>query len=370
MDKSLKEKCFLIAFGVVLFAALINVELLIDVLRRAGVLIFPVILGLILAFILNVPMNGFQKKITRLLNKAGREIKPKTVNIISLFLTLLCILCVVVLAGWLLVPELVNSVNSAYEMFKGKWPELRVYLEQYDINTTYISTWLAGFNAEDMINKAINGAGTFANHIADFANTTVSGVATAGIAIVVAIYVLLSKITLVRHSKKLCYAYLKKKVADKICYISKLVNDTYARFISGQCLEAIILGLLIFIAFSVFRLPYAGITAILTSIFAFIPYIGAFCACGIGAVLTLLAEPSKVIVCIIVYLVVQFIENQFIYPNVVGNSVGLSPLWTLLAVFIGGKMFGLLGMILFIPLAAVIYSLIRDDANRRLQMLY
>ena len=147
-----------------------------------------------------------------------------------------------------------------------------------------------------------------------------------------------------------------------------LLRDTYARFLSGQCVEAIILGLLILIAFTIFRLPYAGITAMLTSICAFIPYIGAFCACGIGALLTLLAEPSKVIVCIIVYLVVQFIENQFIYPNVVGSSVGLSPLWTLIAVFVGGKLFGLLGMILFIPLAAVLYILVREDANRRLEL--
>lgn len=121
MDKSLKEKCFLVAFGVILFSVLMNFKLLVDILQNIGALIFPVVLGLILAFVLNVPMNGFQKKITRILNKAGKKINPKTANVISLFLTLLCILFVIVMAVWLLVPELVASVNSAYDMFRDKW---------------------------------------------------------------------------------------------------------------------------------------------------------------------------------------------------------------------------------------------------------
>lgn len=366
MDKSLKEKIFLIAFGGALLGAVFNMEMLVSMIRQLGGLIFPVVLGLILAFVLNVPMRGLQKKLTALLSKTGKSPNPKMVNIVSLFLTLLCILLVIVLAVRLIVPELVTSINSAYDMFKEKWPELQVMLEDYDIDTEAVTAWMAGFDAENMLSKIINGAGFFATHIADFANTTVSGLTTAGIAFVIAVYVLLSKITLSRHSRKFCRAYLSRKNIERVYRISRLINDTYARFISGQCLEAVILGCLIFIAFCIFRLPYAGITAILTSIFAFVPYIGAFCACGIGALLTLLADPSKVFLCIIVYLAVQFIENHFIYPNVVGNSVGLSPLWTLIAVVAGGKLFGLLGMILFIPLAAVIYALVREDANKRI----
>ena len=132
-------------------------------------------------------------------------------------------------------------------------------------------------------------------------------------------------------------------------------------------MEAILLGCLIVLAFSLFRLPYAGLTGFLTSLFAFVPYVGAFASCFIGALLTLLAAPSKVLLCVLVYLAVQFIENQFIYPHVVGNSVGLSPLWTLIAALLGGKMFGLPGIIFFIPLVAVIYSLVRENTNRKLK---
>ena len=368
MDKSMKEKCLLIVFALALFAVFYNIQLVLGLLRQVGSIIFPVVLGLVLAFILNVPMNGFSKKMVRLAERMGRHPGQKAVNMVSLLLTVICIILVIFIAGWLLVPELINSVNSAYDMFRDKWPQLSVLLQKYDVDTDYITTWLAGFNAETLIKNIVNGAGSVANHVVDVASTTVTGVVSAGVAIVVSIYVLLSKITLGRHCRKICYAYLKKSTADRIFHVAGLLRDTYARFLSGQCVEAIILGLLILIAFTIFRLPYAGITAMLTSICAFIPYIGAFCACGIGALLTLLAEPSKVIVCIIVYLVVQFIENQFIYPNVVGSSVGLSPLWTLIAVFVGGKLFGLLGMILFIPLAAVLYILVREDANRRLEL--
>lgn len=368
MDKSMKEKCLLIVFALALFAVFYNIQLVMGFLKQVGSITFPVVLGLVLAFVLNVPMNGFSKKIMKLADKLGRHPGQKLVNMVSLLLTIICIILVIFLAGWLLVPELINSVNSAYDMFREKWPELSVLLQKYDIDTDYITTWLAGFNADTLIKNIVNGAGSVANHVVDVASTTVSGVVSAGVAIVVSIYVLLSKITLSRHCRKICYAYLKKRTADRIYHVAVLLKDTYARFLSGQCVEAIILGLLILTAFTIFRLPYAGITAMLTSICAFIPYIGAFCACGIGALLTLLAEPSKVIVCIIVYLVVQFIENQFIYPNVVGSSVGLSPLWTLIAVFVGGKLFGLLGMILFIPLAAVMYTLVKEDANRRLEL--
>ena len=184
---------------------------------------------------------------------------------------------------------------------------------------------------------------------------------------IIAIYVLLSKVSLTRQCKKMIYAHLSKNHADKICYISSLVNETYSKFFSGQCIEAVILGLLIFIAFTVFRLPYANLIAVLTAILSFIPYIGAFASCFIGALLIVMVDPWKGLLSIVVYQVVQFIENQFIYPRVVGGSVGLAPLWTLSAALIGGNLFGAIGMIFAIPVTAVLYVLLKDDANRRLQ---
>ena len=123
---------------------------------------------------------------------------------------------------------------------------------------------------------------------------------------------------------------------------------------------------LIFLSFSVAGIPYAGLTAVLTAAFAFVPYIGAFLSCAFGILFTLLAAPNKALLCLIVYQATQFVENQFIYPHVVGNSVGLSPFWTLLAVLLGGKLFGVLGMIFFIPLMALVSQLLHESIERRL----
>ena len=146
-----------------------------------------------------------------------------------------------------------------------------------------------------------------------------------------------------------------------------LARNTYTKFLSGQCVEAIILGLLMFCAFSLLRLPYAGIVSMLASVCAFIPYFGAFLSCGIGVFLTAISSPPQAIVCLFVYISVQFVENQFIYPRVVGTSVGLSPLWTLLAAMAGGKLMGLIGIIFFIPLTAVIYTLVRENTTQKLE---
>lgn len=184
--------------------------------------------------------------------------------------------------------------------------------------------------------------------------------------ITVLIYVLIGWRELSSQSKRALYAYCKESVADRICHISKLAHDTYAKFLSGQCVEVMILGTLIFLSFSVAGIPYAGLTAVLTAAFAFVPYIGGFLSCAFGILFTLLAAPNKALLCLIVYQATQFVENQFIYPHVVGNSVGLSPFWTLLAVLLGGKLFGVLGMIFFIPLMALVSQLLHESIERRL----
>ena len=207
---------------------------------------------------------------------------------------------------------------------------------------------------------------TIIGSVVSVAGSTISTVVNAAVSLVIMFYVLVGKQELGKQTRRALYAYCKESVADKVCHIAKLSHDTYAKFLSGQCVEVLILGTLIFLSFSIFRIPYAGLTAVLTAAFAFVPYIGAFLSCAIGMLLTLLAEPNKVILCLIVYQAAQFVENQFIYPHVVGSSVGLSPFWTLLAVLLGGKMFGVLGIIFFIPLMAVISQLLHENIEHRL----
>lgn len=375
MDKKMKQNLILIASGVILFAAVMNINYVMTFIKDVMGLFLPLIIGFIMAFVLSVPMNGFEK----LLRKIGRKIKPKlpkkikinvkdkTISTISLLLTVISILLVIYILGKVAVPQIVESVKSIGIMIKEKWPQWAKTLQKYNVDTAPITEWVKNLDFENLIKNVLSGAGTFINVVVGTAASTISIMGTIAIAVVIMFYVLLSKKELIRHGKKIVYAYLSKEKADKIVYVSKLSCDVFAKFLSGQCIEACVLGGMMFVGFWLFKLPYAGMIAMLTCVSAFIPYIGAFMSCAIGVVLTLIANPSQAIMCFIVYQVIQFIENQFIYPNVVGNSVGLSPLWTLIAVLVGGKLFGLLGMIFFIPIVAVLYILFRESVNKKLK---
>lgn len=176
-----------------------------------------------------------------------------------------------------------------------------------------------------------------------------------------------SKESLVYNTKKFINAHIKEKTSHFIFLTAKLVDEKYTKFLSGQCVEACILGILMLIILSILGIPYASLIAVFTAFCAFIPYVGAFLSWFIGAFLILLADSSKVIIYIIAYVITQFVENQFIYPHVVGTSVGLSALWTIIAVFIGSKLFGLFGMIFFIPLFAVIVELVNRYTEKKLE---
>lgn len=363
MHQKTKQILFFITFGIVLFAVSMNLPTVLQFLKKIVGLVFPILIGLIIAFVLNVPMTGIERRLEKLFAKTKYRLKGQLLHGISLLLTLAAIILVITLAFTMAIPALVESAKSIYPLVQEKWPEWVAVLETYEIDMTMISELVSEIDFGKLSGRAGNILGSAVN----VATSTISGITSVGFGFVIAIYMLLSKHTLAAQVKKLTYANLEKKVADRLVYVAALVRETYTKFLSGQCVEAIVLGCLIFLAYSIFRLPYAGLIGFLTSLFAFVPYIGAFAACAIGAFLVLLAAPEKLLLCIIVYMVVQFVENQFIYPHVVGTSVGLSALWTLIAALIGGKLFGLAGIIFFIPLAAVLYTLVREDTNRKLK---
>lgn len=365
MDKKTKNYMLLIAFAVVIYAAATNFGAVLAFLGKLVSLVLPLIIGLILAFVLSVPMNGFEKLLGNLLKNAKFPAKEKLLPVLSFVLTIASVLLIAVLAVTLLIPELVSSIRGVAEQVQLKLPQWMAVLNSYNIDTQQMTDWLNSINMEGLIATLTGSAGFVLDSVLNISTTIVSVVINGGLGIVIMVYVLLSRKTLKRQCRRVLYAYLSREKADGIVHVLSLIYQTYAKFFSGQCLESCILGSLIFIAFSIARLPYAGLVAVLTGICAFIPYVGSFISCSIGALLTLLSNPAQALLCIVVYLVVQFVENQFIYPNVVGNSVGLPPLFTLLAVMLGGKLFGIIGMIFFIPLMAVVYALVREDVQRR-----
>ena len=362
MDKKLKQQFLLVAFGVALYAALMNLGAVALFLRRFASLLTPVITGLLMAFVLSVPMLGIAKRLKRRMPQA----KEKTIDALSLALTVLCVVVAVVLLCVLALPQLAASLGSIGTLVKEHWPDWARLLSDYGVDTSELTERIAALDWKTVIDRALTGAGALIGSVMDIAGTTVSAVMNVVFAAVIMFYVLTDRRNLARGAKRLLFAGLKEERAEYICRVARLTHDTYAKFLSGQCVEVVILGTMIFLAFTLCGIPYAGLTAALTAAFAFVPYVGALASCAIGVLLTLLAQPDKALLCLIVYQAVQFVENQFIYPHVVGGSVGLAPLWTLLAALLGGKLFGLVGIVFFIPLMAVALQLVHERTARRL----
>ena len=358
MNSKIKQYGIIVAFGVILLAALFRLEYILKFTGCIMDILLPVIVGAVLAFIINVPITKFQKLIKRVVKK---ELKQSTLILLSFILTLVSLMIILAFVAFAIVPKLIISVQEIYVKALDKMPIWSDVLHSYGIEIPNNLDWLNIINIEDAILKIGEEFPGLLSTIVGKASSTFSKVITIVSAIVIMFHITFSKNNLMRQIKKLIYANLRTSWADKIVYVAELIRDTYTKFLTGQFIEAIILGVLMFIALSIFRIEYAGLIAILTSICAFI-------SCGVAVILTLLNSPEQAIVCFVVYEVVQFIENQFIYPKVVGDSVGMSPLFTFLAVLLGGKLFGIVGILFFIPLTAVVYTLVKDDTNKKLNV--
>lgn len=375
-DQKTRRALFLIAFGVCLYAAMMHLDVVLGALSAAVDIFFPVLLGLGFAFVLNVPVSGMERLLHRAVGllPEGRCPGEGAITMASIVLVLIAIAGVAVLGVTMLVPELIASARTVAPLLAERLPEIEESLAANGVDVEKLAQFFQGAGASSATAAAGSGAqgllnlglGSIASSVFAAARSTVSVLSSSVFAFVIAVYVLASKRTLGRQVNRVMDAHLAPGHAARIRHVASLATDTYSKFLSGQCLEACILGTLIFLAFSLFRLPYAGLIGFLTALFAFVPYVGAFASCAIGAFLTLLASPEHALLCVIVYLAVQFIENQFIYPHVVGSSVGLSALWTLIAALVGGKLFGIVGIVFFIPIVAVLYELFRQWTNARL----
>ncbi len=363
IDRRTKQAMLVTVLGVSLYVGLMNLSVVIAFVGELIGLIRPVIAGSILALFIHVPMKGIQKKLTAFFSSRPRHPSDKTILILSFAGTVFCALLILALMLLLLVPELVTSSQRLYAQIL----ERIHYLEGQEFDVAWVEELLAKIDRKSIAQTLREALDGFLPNVVDALSSTVSLVMTACFAVIVSIYISMGKETLCRHCRKLVMAYLSPVWADRALLFSRTFVRPFSNFLTGQCTEAVILGTLMFLAFSVFRLPYGSLVGVLTAVCAIIPYVGAFLSSAISVILTLFIAPDLVIRCIIVYSVVQFVENQFIYPRVVGSSVGLPPLYTLIAAMVGGKLFGIMGILFFIPLMAVTVELVKADANGRIQ---
>ena len=364
----MKKWVVLVLAGVLAFWGLNNLKLIFDVLGNIYRVFSPFILGFVLAYILNIPMMKVEKLLKKAIPDKYEDKYSGVIRLFSIVLSILLLLLILSFVAFLLIPELIENIESLMNniptFIEGGKDFVIDLLDKYpDIQKEIEVMFAESGNVSGIVSSIFT---YIINGIVGFVSGLVSGFVYIFTGIIFAIYMLCQKEHLVDGIKKLVYAFIDKRKANKIMDISKLTNKTFSRFISGQCVEAIILGTIIFVVCLLCGFPYALIIGVLTAITALIPIFGGLIACAVGAVLIAITNPIQALIFIAVFVIIQQIEGNVIYPKVVGKSVGLSPLWTLLAITVGGNLFGVVGMLIGLPLASVVYAIGKESIVKKL----
>lgn len=332
-------------------------------------IISPFVVGAALAFILNVPMRSIERRLTKVK-------KDGTRRAISLVLTLICILLVLYGVIYLLIPQVTETVESLVGTLPGFFTRVQQSVMIYLDENPELFEWVSGYtdlNSFDwgkLIEKAITLVteqlgGFFDKAIATVVNLG-NGIFNAVLSLVFAVYCLGRKEILARQGRRVLYSLLPEKICDETVRILRMTNATFGNFISGQCLEAVILGLMFAICMTIFGMPYMPLVSVIIMVTALVPIVGAFVGCILGAFFILVVDPALAFWFVVMFLALQQIEGNLIYPRVVGTSIGLPGMWVLVAVAVGGDLMGVGGMLLMIPLTSVLYALAREFTQRRL----
>ena len=369
---SMKKIRELIIFTALLAAALWKFEVVIDVLKTIWGIIFPFALGGAIAFVINVPMSFLEKMIFGKI-KAGKKKNKKLARPVSLLLTMILAVGVVVLVMFGVIPQLTRTMGTLMMSIADFIPQMQGWIRDFSHNNQDIMNYVnqIQFQPDQAIQWGISilgsGAGNMMSTTMSAVSSIVSGLATFFIAFSFACYILFQKEQLHIQIRKVCFAFLSKQKANALLKICSLIYRTFANFLTGQCVEAVILGTMFFVALTVIRLPYALLIGVLIAFTALIPIFGAFVGLAVGVFLMLMVNPMDALIFTITFFVLQQIEGNLIYPYVVGNSVGLPSIWVLVAVTVGGSMMGIVGMLIFIPTVSVIYTLFREWVYARLE---
>ena len=377
---NLKKILGIIAFTVLLYAALQRWEMIAAGLQTAFGYVFPFVLGACVAFVLNVPMRFIEIRIIEKWIKDPKNYLYKNRRAISLVITLILVAGVLFFVFFQVVPALVDTIGTVIEQSQVAIQALQRWAYQLGDRYPDIAQKITQQITEIRLDwdEIIQKVGAWLRSAGSQVVTSTIGVATSVVgkvvnfflALIFSFYVLMQKEKLSRQCKQLLYAFLPEKVVERFLHIASLSSLTFARFLSGQCLEACILGGMFFVAMTLLGFPYALLIGVLIAFTALIPIFGAMIGLVVGAFLLLMVEPVKALWFIVLFFILQQLEGNLIYPHVVGNSVGLPSIWVLVAVTVGGNAMGIPGMLLFIPISSVIYALLREDVYGRLRRRY
>ena len=367
--KDLRNLLKVIIIAIIIYWGINNFGIIGTVFGKIIEIIFPFILGGALAFILNIPMTFFENKLSKIKNKKRKSLINKNlIRFISLILAIIVITFILYLIINLIVPELIDIIKLLVSNIPYYAEEINKFINSNTENIQEIDSLISGmnFDTDSIKNELMEILSSVLSSSVSLVMGVVGLITNLIIAIIFAIYILTSKEKLKNQVLRIIKAYCKKEKAIKIIEIGRITNKTFKNFLTVQALEATILGSLCIIGMLILKIPYAVPIGVLVGVTALIPVVGAFIGIIIGAILILSAEPIKVITFIIFVLILQQVEGNVIYPRVVGGSVGLPGMWVLVAVTVGGSLFGILGMLLGVPVFSVIYSMIKKDTEKRL----
>jgi len=369
VNKKTILRIFLGAAGCIILYWLLNEHEKVKMVFNAALnILSPFIIGGCFAFILNVPMRFFESKLTKI-NGVGLR---RTVALVLTFVAVLIVLGGVFL---LLIPQLIETVElflpAVYE-FTAKTAEYFNNLLNENPDVMVLLQNSGGSGGIDFAAVVPNIVSLFGNSMTTILQGAVSTIGSVAsfamdlfVAIVFAVYCLFQKETLARQGRKILYAFTKERFADRVIHILRLSNSTFSNFLSGQCIEVCILGVMIAVSMAILKLPYIPLVSVLVAITAFIPIVGAWIGCVVGAFFMLVNDPMQAVWFLLMFLIVQQIEGNLIYPKVVGNSIGLSGMWVIVAISVGGDLFGIVGMLLMIPFASVIQTILKEEVAIR-----
>lgn len=374
LDKeNMKKIRGLIVFTAIILVGVWNYKVVLDGLGFIGSVIFPFVLGGAIAFVLNVPMRYIEERLFGSKKMKKNKAAQRLARPASFLLTLIFVVGIVATVVFVVAPALGDTFMNLGRNIQAFVPQVQEWAENMFRDNKEIVEWIGSieFKWGEMLKSGINffknGAGSVLDSTFTAAKSIISGVTTFFIAFVFSCYILLQKERLHVQVKKVMYAFMPKDWTEILLALSSLTYKTFSNFLTGQCVEAVILGAMFFVAMTILRFPYALLIGILIAFTALIPVFGAFIGCVVGVLLIFMVNPMQAVGFVVLFLVLQQIEGNFIYPHVVGNSVGLPSIWVLVAVSIGASLMGVVGMLIFIPIASVVYTLFRGIVHRRLR---
>ncbi|MBQ6823816.1 MAG: AI-2E family transporter [Clostridia bacterium] len=325
----------------------------------------PLFIGAAIAFVVNLLMSFYER---HWFPKAKKKWILRSRRPICMVLALITMLAIISGVVWLVLPQLISGISLLIAQTPAaitkliNWLDGLEFMPQDTIATLKSIDWQSRIG--ELAKVLTSGVGNVMNVVISTVSSVFNGLVTALVSVIFAVYLLLMKDTLLRQIKRVLERYLPEGINRKIYYTAGILNRCFARYISGQCLEAVILGVLCFIGMLLLRLPYAPMIAALIAVTALIPVAGAYIGGGVGAFLILTESPVKALIFIVFLVVLQQLEGNLIYPRVVGDSLGLPALWVLAAVTVGGGVMGILGMLIAVPITATLYQLLKNDLNK------